>query len=223
MRIGRVPSGLSGARAALSRCPDHGTDLSLGEEHGEVPGRGQGPVAGLGAELEGCPHGIHGRPAPDPGAVLPDVHADRHAVSAGQLEGLGGDLAALGRVALLVQELEIPAAMRPAVDPGDDVIDRGAARRVGQAIAAPGAAPVLLLDQLGHECQAVGCPRRTLAVIAPIASPAARRPAAEPLPGRHRQAAHTAPARLRNHADKLTGPCDIAAGAGTGRCGAGSP
>jgi hypothetical protein len=56
----------------------------------------------------------------------------RHAVSTGQLQRLGGDLAALGRVAFLVQELQIPAAMRSAVHPGDDVIDRGAAWRVRQ-------------------------------------------------------------------------------------------
>src|ERR1700740_682725 len=104
------------------RCPDDGTNLSLWEEHGEIPRRGQGPVAGLAAELASRPRGIHGRPAPDSGAVLPDVHADRHAVSIGQLQRLGCDLFALGRVALLVQELEIPAAMRSAVNSGDDVI-----------------------------------------------------------------------------------------------------
>jgi hypothetical protein len=31
---------------------------SLGEEHGEIPRRGQSPVAGLAAELASCPHGI---------------------------------------------------------------------------------------------------------------------------------------------------------------------
>jgi hypothetical protein len=119
-----APIGLFGARAALSRCPDHGTNLSLWEEHGESP------VAGLAVELASCPDGIRGRPAPDSSAVLAYVHADRHAVSIGQLEGLGCDRLALGRVALLVQQLEIPAAMRTAVHPGDDVIDRGSARRV---------------------------------------------------------------------------------------------
>lgn len=43
-----------------------------------------------------------------------------------------------------------------------------------------------------------------------ITGPGAKRPAAEPLPGRHRQPAHTAPARLRRHEAKLTGPSDIA-------------
>jgi hypothetical protein len=99
--------------------------------------------------------------------------------------------------------------MRSTVNPGDDVIDRGAARRVRQVICAPRAAPVLPFHQFGHECQAVRCPRHTLAVTLPITSPAAKRPAAEPLPGRHRQPAHTAPARLRKHEHKLTGPSDI--------------
>jgi hypothetical protein len=49
-----------------------------------------------------------------------------------------------------------------------------------------------------------------------ITSPGAKRPAAEPLPGRHRQPAHTAPARLRRHQAKLTGRSDIAAVAGGG-------
>src|SRR6202042_2936238 len=95
---------------------------------------------GLTAELASYTHGILDRPASDPSAVLPDVHADRHAMSIGQLQRLGCDLFALGRVALLVQELEIPAAMRSAVNPGDDVIDRGAARRGRQVILAPRAA-----------------------------------------------------------------------------------
>ena len=179
-------------------------NLSLWEEHGEIPRRGKSPVSGLAAELASCPHGIRGRPAPDSSAVLPDVHADRHAVGIGQLQRLGCDLFALGRVALLVQELEIPAAMRPAVNSGDDVIDRGAARRVRQVIPAPRAAPVLRLHQFGHECQAVRCPRHNLPVMLAIASQAAKRPAAEPLPRRHRQPAHTAPARLRRHEVKLT-------------------
>src|SRR5690242_4038309 len=187
---------------------------SLWEEHGEIPRRGQSLVAGLAAELASCPHGILGRPAPDSSAVLPDVHADRHAVSIGQFQCFGCDLFALGRVALLVQELEIPAAMRSAVNPGDDVIDRGAARRVGQVIPAPRAAPALRLHQFGHEGQAVRCPRRNPVVMLVITSPGAKRPAAEPLPGRHRQPAHTAPARLRTHEVKLTGRSDIAAGAG---------
>jgi len=194
-------------------------NLSLWEEHGEIPRRGKSPVSGLAAELASCPHGIRGRPAPDSSAVLPDVHADRHAVGIGQLQRLGCDLLALGRIALLVQELEIPAAMRPAVNPRDDVIDRGAARRVRQVIPAPRAAPVLRLHQFGHECQAVRCPRHNLPVMLAIASQAAKRPAAEPLPGRHRQPAHTAPARLRRHQAKLTGPSDIAAVAGGERGG----
>ena len=188
------------------RCPDDGMNPSLGEEHGEIPRRGQSPVAGLAAELASCPHGILGRPAPDSSAVLPDVHADRHAVSIGQLQRLGRDLFALGRVALLVQELEIPAAMRSAVNPGDDVIDRGAARRVRQVVPAPRAAPALQLHQFGHECQAVRCPRHNLVVMLAIASPGAKRPAAQPLSGRHRQPAHTAPARLGRHEIKLTRP-----------------
>jgi len=52
-----------------------------------------------------------------------------------------------------------------------------------------------------------------------ITSPGAKRPAAEPLPGRHRQPAHTAPARLRRHEIKLTGRSDIAAVAGGERTG----
>src|SRR5262252_8170092 len=112
-------------RAPFRRCLDDGVNPSLGEEHGEIPRRGQRPVAGLAAALASRPHGILGRPAPDSSAVLPDVHADRHAVSIGQLQRLGCDLFALSRVALLVQELEIPAAMRATVNPGDDVIDRG--------------------------------------------------------------------------------------------------
>ncbi len=186
-------------------------NLSLGEEHGEIPRRGQSPVAGLAAELASCPHGIRGRPAPDASAVSPDVHADRHAVSIGQLQRLGGDLLALGRVALLVQELEIPAAMRSAVNPRDDVIDRGAARRARQVIPAPRAALALRLHQLGHERQAVRYPRHNLAVMLATTSPGAKRPAAEPLPSRHRQPAHTAPARLRRHQAKLTRRSDIAA------------
>jgi hypothetical protein len=181
------------------------------EEHGEILRRGQSPVAGLAAELASCTNGILGRPAPDSSAVLPDVHADRHAVSICQLQRLGCDLFALGRVALLVQKLEIPAAMRSAVNPGDDVIDRGAARRVGQVIPAPRAAPVLQLHQFRHECQAVRCPRHNLVVMLPVTSPDAKRPAAEPLIGRHRQPAHTTPASLRRHEAKLTGPSDTAA------------
>src|SRR6266496_1334104 len=190
----------------------------LWEEHGEIPRRGQSPVAGLAAELASCPHGILGRPAPDSSAVLPDVHADRHAVSIGQLQCLSRDLFALSRVALLVQELEIPAAMRSAVNPGDDVIDRGAARRVRQVIPAPRAAPALQLYQFRHECQAVRCPRHNLVVMLAITSPGDW-PAAEPLPGRDRQPAHTAPARLRRHEVKLTGRSDIAAVAGGERAG----
>jgi len=186
------------------RCPDDGMNSSFWEEHGEVPRRGKSPVSGLAAELASCPHGIRGRPAPDSCTVLPDVHTDRHAVSIGQLQRLDRDLFALGRVALLVQELEIPAAVRSAVNSGDDVIDRGAARRVRQVIPAPRAAPVLRLHQFGHECQAVRCPRHNLVVMLAITSPGAKRPAAEPLPGRHRQPAHTAPARLRRHEVKLT-------------------
>src|SRR6516164_5029770 len=184
---------------------------SLWEKHREIPRRGHSPVAGLAAEPASCPYGIYGRSAPDSGAVLPDVHADRHAVRIGQLQRLGGDLFALGRVALLVQELQIPAAMRSAVNPRDDVIDRGAARRVRQVIPAPRAAPVLQLHQFGHECQAVRCPRRNLTVMLAITGPAAKRPAAELLPGRHRQPAHTAPAGLRRHEVKLTGRSDITA------------
>lgn len=187
---------------------------SLWKEHGEIPRRSQSPVAGLAAELAGCPHGIHGRPAPDSRTVLPDVHADAHAVSISQLQRFGCDLFALGRVALLVQELEIPAAMRSAVHPWDDVIDRGAARRVGQVIPAPRAAPGLRLHQFGHECQAVRCPRHDLILIPAITSPGAKRPAAERLPGRHRQPAHTAPARLRSHEVRLSGRSDTAAVAG---------
>lgn len=41
----------------------------------------------------------------------------------------------------------------------------------------------------------------------------------KPLPGRHRQPAHTAPARLRKHEAKLTGRSDIAAVAGRERAG----
>jgi hypothetical protein len=210
---------LSAGRVPFRRCPDDGMNPSLREEHGEVPRRGHSPVTGLAAELASCPHGILGRPAPDSSTVLPDVHADRHAVSTGQLQRLGCDPCALGRVALLVQELEIPAAMRSAVNPGDDVIDRGAARRVRQVIPAPRAAPVLRLHQFGQECQAVRYPRHDLAVMLAITSPAARRPAAEPLPGRHRQPAHTAPARLRRtqHEAKLTGRPDITAVAGRER------
>jgi hypothetical protein len=159
------------------------------------------------------PHGIRNRPAPHPRAVFPDVHADRHAVRIGQLQRLGGDLRALGRVALLVQQLKIPAAMRPAASPRDDVIDRGAARRIRQVIPAPRAAPALRLHQFGHECQAVRCPRHHRTVILALTSPGANRPPAEPLPGRHRQPAHTTPARLRRHQIKLTGRSDITAAA----------
>jgi hypothetical protein len=196
---------------SFRRCLDDGMNLSLWEEHGEIPRRSQSPVAGLAAELASCPHGIPGRPAPHSSAVVPDVHADRHAVSTGQLQRFSCDLFALGRVAPLVQELEIPAPMRPAVNPGDDVIDRGAARRVRQVIPAPRAAPVLRLDQFGHECQAVRCPPHNLVVILVTTSPGTKRPAAEPLPGRHRQPAYTAPARLCRHEGKLTGRSDIAA------------
>jgi hypothetical protein len=51
-----------------------------------------------------------------------------------------------------------------------------------------------------------------------ITSPGAR-PAAEPLPRRHRQPAHTTPARLRRHEVKLTGRSDITAVAGKERAG----
>src|SRR5262245_50511673 len=203
--------GCQRGRVPFRRCPDDRMHPSFGEEHGQIPRRGQRPVAGLAAELASCPHGIRGRPAPDSRAVVPDVHADRHAVRIGQLQRLGGDLCALGRVALLVHQLQIPPAMRPAVNPRDDVIDRGAARRVRQVIPAPRAAPGLRLHEFGHECQAVRCPRHHLAVILAITSPGAKRPAAEPLPGRHRQPAHTAPASLRRHQVKLTGGSDIPA------------
>ena len=66
------------------------------------------------------------------------------------------------------------------------------------------------LHKFRHECQAVRCPRHNLAVMLAIGSPGAKRPAAEPLPGRHRQPAHTAPARLCRHEVKLTGRSDIA-------------
>jgi hypothetical protein len=95
------------------------------------------------------------------------------------------------------------------------VIDRGAGRRARQAIPAPRAAPVLRLHQLGHERQAVRSPRCGL----PRISPGAERPAAEPLPGRHRQPAHTAPASLRNHKAKLTRRSDITAAADDQRTG----
>jgi hypothetical protein len=91
------------------------------------------------------------------------------------------------------------------------VIDRGAARRVRQVIPAPRAAPVLQLHQFGHECQAVRCPPHNAVVMLAITRPGAKWPAAEPLPGRHRQPAHTAPARLRRHEVKLTGRSDSAA------------
>src|SRR5262245_38974416 len=101
--------------------------------------------------------------------------------------------------------------MRSAINPGDDVIDRGAARRVRQVIPAPRAAPVLQLHQFGHECQAVRRPRHNLVVKLPRTSPGARRPAAELLAGRYRQPAHTAPARLGRHEVKLTARSDTAA------------
>src|SRR5215468_8782299 len=123
----------------------------LWEEHGEIPRRGQSPLAGLAAELASCPHSIRGRPAPDSSAVLPDVHADRHAVSTGQLQRLGCDLLPLAEL----------------------------------------------------HCWCV--------VMLAITSPGAKRPAAEPLPGRHRQPTHTAPARLGRHEVKVTGRSDIAA------------
>ena len=91
------------------------------------------------------------------------------------------------------------------------MIDRGAARRVRQVIPAPRAAPVLQLHQFGHEGQAVRCPRHNLVVILAITITGAERPAAEPLPGRHRQPAHTAPASLRRHEVKLTRRSDITA------------
>jgi hypothetical protein len=200
---------LSAGWVPFGRCPDDGMNSCLWKEHRETPRRSQGPVAGLAAELASFPHGIRGRPAPDSSAVLPDVHADRHAVSIGQFQRLGSDLFALGRVALLVQELEIPAAMRSAVNPGDDVIDCGAGRRIRQVIPAPRATPVLRLHQFGHECQAVRSPRHDLVVILAITGPGARRPPAEPLPGRHRQPTDTAPARLRRHEVKLTRRSDI--------------
>ena len=100
-------------RAAPSgRCPDDGTNPCLREEHGQIPHRSQSPVAGLAAELASCPHRIDVRPAADVSMVLPDVHADPHAVNIGQFQRLGRDLLTLGRVALQVQELQIPAAMR---------------------------------------------------------------------------------------------------------------
>src|SRR5215472_18702892 len=45
----------------------------------------------------------------------------------------------------------------------------------------------------------------------PLPSPGAERPRAEPLPCKHRQPAHTAPAGLRRHEVTLTGRSDIAA------------
>jgi hypothetical protein len=39
----------SAGRVPFRRCPDDGTNPSLGEEHGEIPRRGQSPVAGLAA------------------------------------------------------------------------------------------------------------------------------------------------------------------------------
>src|SRR5215469_15269655 len=50
--------GLSAGRVAFRRCPDDGMNPSLWEEHGEIPRRGQRPVAGLAAELASCPHRI---------------------------------------------------------------------------------------------------------------------------------------------------------------------
>jgi hypothetical protein len=89
------------------------------------------------------------------------------------------------------------------------VIDRSAARRVRQVVPAPRAAPMLRLHQFGHECQAVRCPRHNLVSLLATTSAGAKRPAAQPLPGRHRQPAHTAPARLGRHEIKLTGRPDI--------------
>ena len=117
-------------------------------EHGEIPRHRQSPVAGLATERASRPHGIHGRPASDLSVVLPDLEADPHVVSVGQFQRLGRDLVALA-------ELHSGAgagdtwAMWPAVHPGDDVIDRGAARGVLQVIPVPRAAPVLRLHQLG--------------------------------------------------------------------------
>jgi len=66
--------------------------FASGKKHGEIPCRGQGPVAGLAAGLEHGPHGICGRSAPDSSAVLPDVHADRHVrLGAGAVVEVGGE------------------------------------------------------------------------------------------------------------------------------------
>src|SRR5258707_14178447 len=100
--------------------------------------------------------------------------------------------------------------MRSAVNPGDDVIDRGAARRVWQVITARRAAPLLQLHQFCHERKAVRCRRDNLIIVLPITSPGAEWPAAEPRPGRPRHPAHPAPARLRRHDVKLAGRSDIA-------------
>jgi hypothetical protein len=81
-------------------------------------------------------------------------------------------------------------------------------------VPAPRAAPALQVHQFGHQCQAVRCPRHNLALMLATTSAGAKRPAAQPLPGRHRQPAHTAPARLPRHQLKLTRRPDIAAVAG---------
>ncbi len=49
----RVPSAMTPlADAPVRRCPDDGVNPFLWEEHGEIPRRGQSPVAGPTAELE---------------------------------------------------------------------------------------------------------------------------------------------------------------------------
>ena len=102
--------------------------------------------------------------------------------------------------------------------PGDDVIDRGAARGVRQAIPAPRAAPVLQFHQLRHERRAVRCPRHNLVVMLPRISLGAERPAALPLPGRHSETRTHRTSQAPQTWVKLTGRSDIAAATG-GQCG----
>ena len=81
MRTGPVPSGLPGARTALSRCPDHGTNHAEGVRDGAHCDGAQAAAVGEGDRGFGNLSGAQAlaRPAPGVGGAGPTSAAERDA------------------------------------------------------------------------------------------------------------------------------------------------